>query len=403
MIDNSKDNRIALPGDIKRTNRMSVLQTLRSGAPVSASDISDETGLSRPTVMKALQEFCESGIVKSVGYGNTTSRGGKKPEMFVFSDRREILCISIWPKEIILSHCGLTEEVHDFKRFDQDTDIELDVLEGKLEQIIDAYLAEIGVPNRNLYGVCINVPGTVDYGLQTINFNVKAPKWGKNIQITQRIKALFDDSVVFFVDNAGKAVARGLLRDNTENINKRLLTIFSSWGISACMIDKGHVLNGRDSLIGEIGHMVVSDSILKPCICGKCGCLEQVVHMDLIKEKLKERGIIVGGDFTFRKLFENSEAGDIHCREMSLYLAHYFAVILHNISLAYNQEIVVFQGDFAWADHVFDEALKRELAEFVYYSKQHGFTIVYDRRDLMLMAARGETDKMKTEYFKTVV
>lgn len=100
---------IALPRDIKWTNRQKVLNILKTGEPVSASEIHEQTGLSRPTVMKALQEYCETGIVRSVGLGNTTSLGGKKPELFVFSDPRKLLSISIWPDVISLAVSGLTE------------------------------------------------------------------------------------------------------------------------------------------------------------------------------------------------------------------------------------------------------------------------------------------------------
>ena len=102
---------------------------------------------------------------------------------------------------------------------------------------------------------------------------------------------------------------------------------------------------------------------------------------------------------TLRTLFERSEAGDARARRMTEMLAHCFAVALQNLALAYNQEAVVFQGDFAWADSHFDECLKKELEQFRYFPRGGLFTIDYDRRDLTKLAAQGGAGKVIEKYF----
>ena len=58
---------VATAADLKRVNRQKILQTLRSGNAMTVSDIHDKTGISRITVMRALQDYCNRGIVKSQG------------------------------------------------------------------------------------------------------------------------------------------------------------------------------------------------------------------------------------------------------------------------------------------------------------------------------------------------
>lgn len=41
---------------------------------------------------------------------------------------------------------------------------------------------------------------------------------------------------------------------------KRVLVIFACWGLSSCLIEKGRILGGKNSLIGEIGHMIIDPS-----------------------------------------------------------------------------------------------------------------------------------------------
>ena len=105
---------------------------------------------------------------------------------------------------------------------------------------------------------------------------------------------------------------------------------------------------------------------------------------------------------SYGALFAASDAGDALAREAVRYLAHCFAVALHNLALAYNPDRVIFQGDFAQADAWFDACLKRELGEFNYYPNRVPFETGYDRRDLTLLAARGGTAVMKRRYFESV-
>ena len=52
---------------------------------------------------------------------------------------------------------------------------------------------------------------------------------------------------LWYVENAAKAIGRSVLLDDERIKQKRVLTLFNNWGLSACMIERGHVHNGRDS------------------------------------------------------------------------------------------------------------------------------------------------------------
>ena len=174
------------------------------------------------------------------------------------------------------------------------------------------------------------------------------------------------------------------------------MTFFTTWGVSACMMEKGHVLNGRDSLIGEIGHMIISDDGPVLCGCGKRGCLESLVSLSHVRTLMQDESI------TFEQLFALSHSGDDSARRVVRYLAHCFAVVLHNLSLCYNQEVVVFQGDFALADDWFDRCLREELRQFRYYPSGEVFAISYDRRELAVLAALGGAELLRKQYFASL-
>lgn len=394
-------DQVALPSDLKRANRQNILKVLRTGRTMTAADIHAETGISRPTVMRALQHYCDLGVVRSLGLGSTTSMGGKKPELFVFAEDKRILCLNLWPEAITLALCGMVGDVYAVEHHRQKLGQTLEEAFALLSDRAMKYLHELELPVSRLYGVVLTVPGTVDYDERILRYNSQAPGWGANAALAERLQTLFGDTPVYFIDNAGKAAGRAVLLDHPEYADKRMMTVFTTWGVSACMTERGHVLNGRDSLIGEIGHMIISDGGPVLCGCGKRGCLESLVSLQSVRQLMLQNGAKKSPE-NFRALFEASRAGDAAAHRTVKYLAHCFAVALHNLSLAYNQEAVVFQGDFAWADSVFDKSLKAELSEFRYYPQGRLFEIGYDRRDLPLLAARGGAELLKKQYFASL-
>ena len=146
--------------------------------------------------------------------------------------------------------------------------------------------------------------------------------------------------------------------------------------------------------------MVISEGGPDLCGCGKRGCLESQVSIRHVRQLMQQAG--ASGDLaslTYQQLFARSAQGDQPARQVVRHLAHCFASALHNLSLAYDQDAVVFQGDFAWADEVFDQCMKEELRQFRYYPEGQLFSIHYDRRDLSALAAQGGAELIKRQYF----
>src|SRR5215813_11899994 len=54
----------AVPGLLKRINEREVLETIRSGAPISRAEISRRAGISKPTVSVALERLLEAELVR---------------------------------------------------------------------------------------------------------------------------------------------------------------------------------------------------------------------------------------------------------------------------------------------------------------------------------------------------
>src|SRR5438034_10209430 len=58
----------ATPPLLKHLNERTVLETIRSGAPISRAEISRRAGISKPTVSLALRSLLEAGLVREVDH-----------------------------------------------------------------------------------------------------------------------------------------------------------------------------------------------------------------------------------------------------------------------------------------------------------------------------------------------
>lgn len=401
MTHKTEWGQVAMPGDAKALNRQKMLRVIRRGKALTAAEIHENTGISRPTVMRFLQHLCQLGVIRSIGFGTSTRAGGKKPELFRFCDERKILCINLWPQSVTLAMSALVGDVYALEAFNHQLSDDLDANLRDVRALCDAYLEKQKLSLEAVYGVVLTVPGTVDYDTKSLRYNSQAPGWGTEVDLQEKLRKALGGHLECYIDNAGKAAGRALLLEHPEYETSRLMTFFTTWGVSACLMDKGHVLNGRDSLIGEIGHMIIDSGDDVVCGCGKRGCLESMVSLKRVRRRMYELGESEEAcrELTFKALFERSAAGDLRARETVRSLAHCFAVALQNLALAYNQETVVFQGDFAWADECFDASLKKELGQFRYFPRGGLFSIEYDRRDLTRLAAQGGAGKLIEKYF----
>ncbi len=396
-------DQINMPSDIRTVNEMRVLELFRTGEKITAADILKATGISKPTIMKILQHLCAKGLIRSAGTGSSTSAGGKKPELFVFADERKILSVGFWPHKTTFALAGIVGDIFAVETVEHELGSDLDAEILWLQKSIKAYLHKNGYTAAALFGAVISTSGTVDYYHSILRYNSQAPGWGSNVHLKGYLEQHFGSSELYMVENAGKAAGRGLLVDNSEMNNKRVLSLFTTWGVSGCLIENGRVLNGKDFLIGEIGHMTVSSDSTELCGCGRRGCLEQMVGMNNVRRMARELGApwySEESDFSFEELFSYSREGDKCARAIVRNLAHWFAITLHNVMLIYNPDVVVFQGNFSYADACFDNCLRTELNTFRYLPGE-AVQIAYDRTPLEIMAAKGGMDMLRRVFFSS--
>ena len=408
LINRHPDSSGAVPADLRHKNRISVLNVFRRGGAFEVNEIAAITGISRQTVSKSVQYFINKGLVSDLGKGLSTDIGGKRPHLYRFSCSKMLLSVTAWPDILNLTLMDMNATKIDNEITSNEIKDDPEEYFNEIGSHISEILKRNGISEDNLYGVALSVPGTIDYRRSILKYSSISPAWGTDIPVAAILRPYVGENCIIFPENAGKMTARALLAEDGI-ASKRVLSLFTTWGFSACLIDKGHILNGKDSLIGEIGHMIIDPSDTERCGCGGYGCLERQISEARLQHMIEERrgrypasallGKIEEG-VKIRDIFTASANGDEFAKELVSYMAKNAAMAVHNVTLTFDPDIVVFHGNFAKADKWFDTQFKTYLSAFKYYPEQGTFEIRYDDRPLDALDMMGAANSLTGMFFE---
>ena len=403
---NSPVSLSATPSSLKHRNRQLVLECFRDRKEHSVAEIVARTGISKLTVMRAIQFFCAKKILFSSGKGESTEQGGKRPEYFHFGCKQYLLTVSLWPESLSLTLFNM--ELQEIRRSSYAWIIPAspEVAFSFVREQSLTLLQQSGLTCEDLYGVSLSTSGIVDYDTMVLKYSVHSPEWGTDIPVGQYLRDIFGDNPFYFVENAGKCISRALLSEETGSY-QRILVLFTSWGLSGALIQDGKLLSGRDSLIGEIGHMILDPSDTEQCSCGSYGCLERLVSVARLRKRValdppppeSPLSKLAPEAVNLSHLFFASQQEDPYARAYVTYLADCFSTLLRNVALVFNPEKVVFVGDYAIADRYFDRRMWHNFQQFHYLASSAPMEVRYDNRLLPELDARGGALAILNHFF----
>lgn len=387
------------PSDLKRNNRIQILELFKSGTVLSVADIARAIGISRQTVMKAIQFYLEKGIIVSEGKASSGSMGGKRAELFSLPADRCLFSVLFCPTDLKVSLFNFRGETIDACSKPSGAGLSIDGIARDIWDACRDMLKAHGVGMQQLYGVCVSTPGTVERGGERLRYNSMFPEWGRDIPIARKLAAYFGGEMLIAVENMGKVCGSAYLQGMAGSF-RRVAVVFSGLGgVVASQIVGRHILHGKDSLIGEIGHMILAPEDAEVCGCGSRGCFERQVSPERLRRMIAE---LAGeypdsplvraepGSVGIRDVFEASAAGDALGRRLSAYTARFFASALRNLTLMFNPEQVILQGDYAHVDDYFREVLFDELKTFRYYdADEPPFELTTDKRSMVELTTLG--------------
>jgi transcriptional regulator of PTS gene len=248
-----------------------VLRAIYESPGITRKTLVSSCRLRPGTVTEIVAKLVDNGLVHEARPAAPTERG--RPETALHINRRKWLAIAIYCvstemhavlinslEEVICRASAEIPSLADNSDFEQCIARLVETLESD-----NPYRDE-----STILGISISVPGIVDSAHGTWVFSARWPKM-RNLAL-----AHLQDRF-----GIGVSIRRQLdVRLNYEMVRKpelrsgNTLLFYWGYGIGGAFASEGQIVGSHTGVFCQIGHIAINQDSVKPCLCGRLGCLE---------------------------------------------------------------------------------------------------------------------------------
>lgn len=235
---------------------------------------------------------------------------------------------------------------------------------------VNRYRKENNIPDEELLGVGIGVPGAVVKGVVNRCVNLG---WGV-VPIEEELSKGTGLSVK--ASNDANVAALGEYWVGGGQGSENVIFITLGTGVGGGIILDGKLLNGTHGAGGELGHMVLNPKETAICGCGKRGCVEQYCSATGIVRMAKQEleassdpsALRDAEQLSCKDIFDAGRQGDqLALKVLDQYYA-YMGEFLANVCAVVNPECVVIGGGVSKAGSVLLDGIKPYFMKYVFHA-----------------------------------
>ncbi len=250
----------AKPTILKNLNLSAIVRILMKYHPISRTEISKKTGISKATVSKLISVLGDENYLIEVG--KKDSRGGKRQVLLGLNpEKAKNIVVDISLRETTMAVVDFSYNLSNKRVFKTVSNLSkfIKILVSNLKKIIDETKI---IP----FKIVLSVSGTVDSNLKKI-YDVPLLNW-KNILLADMIELLLHNigisSEVIMENDANLGIiSEVMLNSKISTRNKNTVFILVKEGIGLGLFLNNGFYFGRTHSAGEFGHMIINMNEVK--------------------------------------------------------------------------------------------------------------------------------------------
>jgi predicted NBD/HSP70 family sugar kinase len=318
----------------RKLNRAQILNRLRLQGEASRADLAKQTGLTRSTISRIIEELAEEKLVHETA-SSKSDRG--RPGILLSLNPKAGAAIGV---EIgvhfisILLTDFFSTPIWRERLVMEDNATWVTYIE-KAEELIRTASAIADENHLPLRGIGVAVWGMVNSLKRVIHF---APnlQW-RDVSLERKWNELFH--VPVYVENDANASSLGEYYFGAGKEIEDFVYLSMDIGIGSGIISKGRLFRGASGYAGEIGHITI-DPNGETCSCGRQGCLETKVGRKVIEQRYQD--LSKEDDITLTKIFQRGQAGDPIAKKVFFEVGEYLGIgIGHVVNLLNPKGIIL--------------------------------------------------------------
>jgi predicted NBD/HSP70 family sugar kinase len=337
----------ASPRLLKHLNERTVLEAIRSGAPISRAEISRRAGISKPTVSLALRSLLDAGLVREAERGPDGPRYGATYFEPV-AEAALVLGLDLGARFVRGAVCDLTGTV----RARQDVELTVAAAEDAIEaseRLRSSLLEASGFEADRVDSLVVGVPGVVESetGILQVVENVaglEGRAFADELQDALGLPVTLENDInLAALGEQWQGVAQGV---------DDFVFLSIGTGMGAGLVLHGELHRGRHGAAGEIDFALVGiDETVDPSAAR-------------VAELASERS---GRRTDARAVFRAARNGDRDARAVVDEIARRIALHLAPIAAVADVELVVLGGGIGANGDLLLDPVSRLLGEWLPY------------------------------------
>jgi predicted NBD/HSP70 family sugar kinase len=318
-------HRMATPPLLKRLNEETVLDTIRSGAPISRAEIARRAGISKPTVSLALRALVDAGLVREAPRGPSGPTYGATYFEPV-AEASLVLGIDLGARFLR----GALSDLAGTVRTRQDVElvgVDADTALGAIADLRDALVRAAGLSAELVDEVVVGIPGVVEPQTGVVRLATNIPRldgrrYGAELEEILGVRVTLENDV--------NLAALGERRQGIAYGVDDFMFLSVGTGLGAGLVLRGELQRGRHGAAGELDYVAVGlGEDIDPCAAALSALAEATMPAP---------------PYDARSVFAAARAGDPHARDVVREEARRIALHIAPIAAVADVELVVLGG-----------------------------------------------------------
>ncbi|WP_405020943.1 ROK family transcriptional regulator [Kitasatospora sp. NBC_00070] len=278
--------RTATPSTARAINDRLALELLLAHGPLTAPELRNLTGLSRPTVADLLERLQRGGLVAVVGESGEQRRGPNARLYALVADRAHLGAIDVRSTGVSLVIADLTGRTLATAEIPAGPEHGDDLAERTVRTLLGT-AEQVGV--RHLHTVAVGAPGVVDPATGVLNNSGRLPRWHAELLAALRAQPETEVILENEVNLAGIAEHRIGAAQGREDF----VLLWLGHGVGASVVLNGRLRRGASGGTGEIGFLPVPGTGALPNAIGCDGGFHSLVAGAAVCELARAHGLAV--------------------------------------------------------------------------------------------------------------
>ncbi|MYT69283.1 MULTISPECIES: ROK family transcriptional regulator [unclassified Streptomyces] len=280
----------ASPRTARAINDRLALRFLQEEGPLTAGQLKERTGLSRPTVADLVERLTASGLVAVVGETGAQRRGPNAKLYGIVADRAHLAALDVRTEGVRLVVADLLGTVLAEASVPVAVGEETGAAVERAVALLERTAKEVGA--GALHTVGVGAPGLIDPATGELRDSSGLPLWHRRLiaALQERLPARV------LVENETNLAALAEQRDGATRDRDTFVLLWLGLGIGAAVVLDGRLRRGASGGTGEVGFLPVPGTGGVPSAVNCDGGFHSLAGSAAILELAVEHGLVGPGE-----------------------------------------------------------------------------------------------------------